>query len=758
MDDEQALLRALVFGTTRTTKCATGGTRSPLWLVDHVSTMLSKNKGDEVIGLILRVAHSPKSPDPKNAIEALAVCVAYGEARTVTKAYSALNDCCRTPTHLFYFLHVCDAVWKARDQLGKGWGRARRTAIARWYTSRSPDALALAVTKYKQRHERTHAQVLKKAHVKVCKYVPAQQQHDYNMVLRYALVGLTNEHESCTPQLVKYLQDVETVKTADAFTCCEIIRANPGTICREHMRSDLLTNISVCTALLEHMPAHALLRQLGPMTKLHVLTPGAAITQHVCDKLTGNGSLRKVHPIEVLKAKLQYDRGQSLKGSSKWEPVPAISRALDTAFNLAMDIVEPDDLREWEVVNEGVPPCAKRHICVAVDITGSMAWTPVCGAEALSARVAAGCLAYVTNKKLPDECVTTVGFGTSVQEFGQLDAFESLDKALDAMKTLNDRLLEIVIVLDCTASMGPSMRTVKNSLLELTKKLQCYFVNGAGDNLLIGFVGYRDHHDTTPLVKFPLTSNVNRLQQLIQKLKPEGGGDEPENVAGGFAAAAEMFGTHGNDSTAVQLLVHIADAPCHGTQYHDLNYSEDNFPQGDPLGRDPCDQLEAFAKRGISYLFCDATPLDREPLNKRMIDRFVNVYAQHAAQPLVHVRLIDNQLDRSLQAAVLASVELAAAGGGTDSAAPLQWALNLRKKYDGFVIYTDNETSSCMEEVLRDYRATVNADVRVAVVSLAPLDNAEPYFSHCDDPNVMEFVGFDSSTPDKLESFISGKV
>ena len=84
--------------------------------------------------------------------------------------------------------------------------------------------------------------------------------------------------------------------------------------------------------------------------------------------------------------------------------------------------------------------------------------------EALSARVAAGCLAYVTNKKLPDECVTTVGFGTSVQEFARLDAFKSLEGALDAMKTLNDHLLEIVIVLDCTASMGPSMQIVKDNL------------------------------------------------------------------------------------------------------------------------------------------------------------------------------------------------------------------------------------------------------------------------------------------------------
>jgi hypothetical protein len=33
----------------------------------------------------------------------------------------------------------------------------------------------------------------------------------------------------------------------------------------------------------------------------------------------------------------------------------------------------------------------------------------------------------------------------------------------------------------------------------------------------------------------------------------------------------------------IKIIVHIADAPCHGTKYHSLN--GDRFKEGDKLGR-----------------------------------------------------------------------------------------------------------------------------------------------------------------------------
>lgn len=51
----------------------------------------------------------------------------------------------------------------------------------------------------------------------------------------------------------------------------------------------------------------------------------------------------------------------------------------------------------------------------------------------------------------------------------------------------------------------------------------------------------------------------------------------------------------------MQVIVHIADAPCHGRKYHDG--VGDHYPSGDPAKTSHHDLMEEIARRGIQYYF-----------------------------------------------------------------------------------------------------------------------------------------------------------
>ena len=51
-----------------------------------------------------------------------------------------------------------------------------------------------------------------------------------------------------------------------------------------------------------------------------------------------------------------------------------------------------------------------------------------------------------------------------------------------------------------------------------------------------------------------------------------------------------------------QVLIHIADAPCHGTQYHTSNVDDDH-PHGDKNGITHDQMMSAVARLEIQYYF-----------------------------------------------------------------------------------------------------------------------------------------------------------
>ena len=87
-------------------------------------------------------------------------------------------------------------------------------------------------------------------------------------------------------------------------------------------------------------------------------------------------------------------------------------------------------------------------------------------------------------------------------------------------------------------------------------------------------------------------------QLFVAGVQALDGGDAPEDVHGGLERALRLDWGVGGSMTRV--LVHVADAPCHGTRYHAC---ADSYPGGDPHGLRSDELLLGLKQRGVCYMF-----------------------------------------------------------------------------------------------------------------------------------------------------------
>src|SRR5262249_20574276 len=90
--------------------------------------------GVRVVNRLVEVSESGRAPRNDPAIFALAMAAGLGDVRARAAALDALPRVCRTGTHLFQLAEDIQAF--------RGWGRALRRAIGRWYLGKGPRQLA----------------------------------------------------------------------------------------------------------------------------------------------------------------------------------------------------------------------------------------------------------------------------------------------------------------------------------------------------------------------------------------------------------------------------------------------------------------------------------------------------------------------------------------------------------------------------------------------------------------------------------------
>ncbi|HZR81731.1 MAG TPA: vWA domain-containing protein [Candidatus Binatia bacterium] len=120
---------------------------------------------------------------------------------------------------------------------------------------------------------------------------------------------------------------------------------------------------------------------------------------------------------------------------------------------------------------------------------------------------------------------------------------------------LREKGLDIVFIVDGTASMGDVIALVRRDLASLVDT-----IGGMVPVARIGFVVYRDRKDDVPIEIAPLTASRTKLAAFLAGVRAEGGGDWPESLNLGLEAALEKMKWRPN---AKRILVFVASSPPH---------------------------------------------------------------------------------------------------------------------------------------------------------------------------------------------------
>ncbi|SFS64144.1 TROVE domain-containing protein [Marininema halotolerans] len=289
------------------------------------------------------------------------VLLSMGESKAAKDSFLEIfPHVVRTASHLY--------EWLAYTKGMRGFGRVIRRAGNRWLENKDVRTLAYQFLKYQQRYGYSSRDVLRLFH-------PKPKTTSHHTLYQYLTAGAWNfaGEEKAIPETLQQIHWFERVKADPSLSLAGV---QQGRLTHEMVAPLGGMDHSVWQELFLQMPMGALLRNLGSLTQLGVLTKEhIANLTHIEATLLDKERLKKarIHPIDVLKALKIYSSG-GRRGHSKktWEPIPFIVDVLDQAVELSFEVQEPTNKRFLH----------------AVDVSGSMNWKPVPTAALTCAEIA----------------------------------------------------------------------------------------------------------------------------------------------------------------------------------------------------------------------------------------------------------------------------------------------------------------------------------------------------------------------------------
>ena len=360
-----------------------------------------RKDGAKTVDVIVNVSTRGRAPKQDPALYALATCASAKDEVTRRAALAALPKVARTATHLFMFLGFVREM--------RGWGTLLRRAVAAWY-EQPARKIAYQAVKYRNREGWTHRDALRLAHP----HAPTEQHRIiYDWICRgWTKVGFEPHPDPALRQIWAY----ERAKRAESVgEVCHLIRNHRLT--HEMVPSQWLGERKVWEALLPEMPIGALVRNLATMTRRGLLTPLSRAERLVREALADRERIRnaRLHPFSVLTALKTYASGVGQRSAATWTPLQSVVDALDGAFELAFDAVEPTGQR-W---------------LLALDVSGSMTWDDIGGVPGLTPRVASAAMAMVTARREPQHHI--MGFSDHLVPI-PVGARDRLDRVVQAIE------------------------------------------------------------------------------------------------------------------------------------------------------------------------------------------------------------------------------------------------------------------------------------------------------------------------------------
>jgi 60 kDa SS-A/Ro ribonucleoprotein len=335
---------------------------------------------------------------------------------------------------------ISDILWTGTDLLSfvaytddlRGWGKSFQKTCQAWYGTKSGLSLAKALTKYRNREDWRHRDVLLKASVRP---VNAEQQLVYQYIVACDLgkeekirAALDLVFDSTSPAAL-YLQAIEQMWAYSAegelAKALDVVRDHG--LPREVLPTELLCRPETWDALLPHMGGVALLRNLGNMSKVGFLTQGSSAARTISNRIAEPEWVRnqKLHPVTIFATWWQYKQGKGDKGSGRWDVVNAVTSSLQPAFYAAF---------------KNVQPIGKR-ILISLDVSGSvysLDYAKVIGMPFLCTAEAEALMAMVRLKVEKPGDVIVSGFDTSYYDI-PLNSNMDFDSVLRTMKGTNWR-------------------------------------------------------------------------------------------------------------------------------------------------------------------------------------------------------------------------------------------------------------------------------------------------------------------------------
>ncbi|KAE9546835.1 hypothetical protein FO519_009953, partial [Halicephalobus sp. NKZ332] len=269
--------------------------------------------------------------------------------------YAALNnlEMIRSVTDLLAFVSYYSKIGEKLGK-GRGWGRMMRSMIEKWFHLQAPTKLIMECTKYRKRHGWSLRDILKLSHTK-----PPEgdwfllYDHIFHFII-FNEVDFSKNESSYNPvskslkkekkanydfdkkvidenvmknfvfkKIECHLEIQKLRKSEDVPRACELI--TEGMLVRENVPTDLLQYPKIWETLLNDMPMKALLRNLGKLSSLDIISGRNPEKEEFVDKVveqvTSESGLNnsRTHPLSLLISKKAYSKGKSSNGKLKWD-------------------------------------------------------------------------------------------------------------------------------------------------------------------------------------------------------------------------------------------------------------------------------------------------------------------------------------------------------------------------------------------------------------------------------------------------------
>lgn len=202
----------------------------------------------------------------------------------------------------------------------------------------------------------------------------------------------------------------------------------------------------------------------------------------------------------------------------------------------------------------------------------------------------------------------------------------------DELKYKKDvKSVDIVFVIDCTASLQPYMKGIKRFMRKLVwdaNRCMTQYISDEVDIIQVGLVKYRDHQPQSKSFVtevLDLTGTLEDFKKKVVAMTAAGGGDGPEAVIDGLYDAVKTIQWREGSE---KFIYHVLDAPPHGTEFHSM---KDAFPQGCPCNKDWEEVL-----MGMRELEIDYTIIKLSNEIDTMIEKFSNFIKVDVATPDIY--------------------------------------------------------------------------------------------------------------------------